>query len=50
MYQKIEEKRFRSMLDLLIKFRDWEEERIKVQLMQGANEGQSNLEEYNLNL
>ena len=29
-YAKIEEKRFRSMLDLFIKFRDWEEERIKI--------------------
>lgn len=32
-YFKIEEKRFRSMLDLLLKYRDWEEERLKVQLM-----------------
>jgi hypothetical protein len=39
LYSKIEEKRFRSMLDLLLKYRDWEEERLKVQLMQGSNEG-----------
>jgi len=25
------------MLDLLLKYRDWEEERIKIQLMQGNN-------------
>ena len=37
-YAKIEEKRFRQMLDLLLKYRDWEEERLKVQLMQGSNE------------
>jgi hypothetical protein len=37
-YAKIEEQRFRSMLDLLLKFRDWEEERLKVQLMQGSSE------------
>ena len=36
-YNKIEDKRFRSMLDLFLKFRDWEEERIKIQLMQGNN-------------
>ena len=24
------------MLDLMLKFRDWEEEKIKVQLMQGS--------------
>ena len=36
-YFKIEEKRFKSMLDLMLKYRDWEEERIKMQLMQGAN-------------
>lgn len=29
-YAKIEEKRFRQMLDLLLKHREWEEERIKV--------------------
>lgn len=32
-YAKIEEKRLRAMLDLLLKYRDWEEERLKVQLM-----------------
>lgn len=36
LYAKIEEKRFRSMLDILLKYRDWEEERLKVQLMQGS--------------
>jgi hypothetical protein len=50
LYFKIEEKRFRAMLDLLLKFRDWEEERIKVQLMQGSNEGQVCGEDYNQNL
>lgn len=49
-YAKIEEKRFRTMLDLLLKHRDWEEERLKVQLMQGSNEIQINGDEYNHNL
>ena len=38
MYSKVEEKRFRAMLDLLLKFREWEEEKLKVQLMQGTTE------------
>ena len=25
------------MLDLLLRYRDWEEEKIKIQLMQGTN-------------
>ena len=29
-YNKVEEKRFRCMLDLMLKYRDWEEERIKI--------------------
>ena len=37
-YLKIEEKRFRTMLDTLLKYREWEEERLKIQLMQGTNE------------
>ena len=32
-YLKIEEKRFKSLLDLMLKYREWEEERIKLQLM-----------------
>ena len=38
------------MLDLLLKHREWEEERLKVQLMQGSNEIQINGDEYNHNL
>ena len=49
-YAKIEEKRFQTMLDLLLKHREWEEERLKVQLMQGSNEIQINGDEYNHNL
>ena len=29
-YAKLEEKRFRTMLDLCIKFRDFEDERLKI--------------------
>ena len=36
-YLKIEEKRFKSLLDLMLKYREWEEERIKLQLMQGTS-------------
>ena len=36
-YAKMEEKRFRTMLDLLIKYRDFEDERLKIQLMQGSS-------------
>mmetsp|Transcript_15137 Transcript_15137/g.23388 ORF Transcript_15137/g.23388 Transcript_15137/m.23388 type:complete len:93 (+) Transcript_15137:842-1120(+) len=39
LYCRLEERRFRAMLDLMIKFRDWEEEKIKVQLMQGLSSG-----------
>ena len=38
-YLKIEEKRFKSLLDLMLKYREWEEERIKLQLMQGSSAG-----------
>jgi|TARA_B110001450_G_C17607111_1_gene475584 hypothetical protein len=27
----------KQMLDLLLRYRDWEEEKIKIQLMQGTN-------------
>lgn len=40
-YQKFEEKRFRNMLDLILRFRDYEEEKLKLQLMQGG--GSNNL-------
>ena len=36
-YAKIEDKRMKQMLDLLLRYRDWEEEKIKIQLMQGTN-------------
>ena len=29
-YNKVEEKRFRCLLDLMLKYREWEEERIKI--------------------
>jgi len=32
-YVKLEEKRFRSLLDLVLKFREYEEEKLKIQLM-----------------
>ena len=38
-YLKIEDKRFKCLLDLMLKYREWEEERIKMQLMQGASSG-----------
>ena len=45
-YAKMEEKRFRTMLDLLIKYRDFEDERLKIQLMQGSsNQNNDTLEE-----
>jgi hypothetical protein len=50
-YLKIEDKRFRCMLDLMLKYREWEEERVKLQLMQGSNNtnGSPFLDESNLN-
>ena len=41
----MEDKRFRSMLDLCLKFREYEDEKLKIQLMQGSSSQNENLEE-----
>jgi len=33
MYAKMEEKRFRAMLDIVLKFKEYEDEKLKVQMI-----------------